>query len=170
MTDLDDAALWAGAAPALVVPKRCRRHEWGDTLTTLTSTAADGGIAYRAAFGVACSRCGKQKDDRASRRGRTNRQRGNAIEREWAKRLGLRRVGHHGGPEDATNDLFVGQAKSLATGRFPGWMTDELAKLPRTEGRIPILGVLEAPGPGKRGRRIVVIDEADWIALHGGTE
>lgn len=158
MTDLDDAALWAGAAPALVVPKRCRRHDWG-------ATYQNDGREW-----TPCLRCDHVRNDAASRRGRTNRQRGNAIEREWAKRLSLRRVGHHGGPEDATNALFVGQAKSLASGRFPGWMTDELAKLPRTEGRIPILGVLEAPGPGKRGRRIVVIDESDWIALHGGAE
>ena len=108
------------------------------------------------------------------RRGRNNRARGNAQEREWCKRLGFRRVGHYGGPEDgiAVNGMFIGQAKSRATSRFPGWLSDELAKLPRSEGRIPILGILEAPGAARdhRPRRLVVMDEADFIALHGPVE
>lgn len=118
-----------------------------------------------------CS-CGHVRDDAASRRGRLNRQRGNAQERDWCHRLAMKRVGHYGGPEDgiATNGMFVGQAKSFATGRFPTWMANELAKLPRSEGRIPILGILETPGPARdhRPRRLVVMDEADFIALHVG--
>ncbi len=106
-----------------------------------------------------------------SRRGRTNRSRGNALEREWCRRLGFRRVGHYGGPEDgiALNGLFVGQAKSLSSARFPSWLCTELAKLPRSEGRIPVLGLLEAPGTARdhRPRRLVVMDESDFIALHG---
>ena len=113
-----------------------------------------------------CIRCGKEYNAVSSRRGRTNRQRGNAQEREWCKRLGLTRVGHHGGIEDGRNEMFVGQSKSLATGRFPRWMSDELDKLPRDQARIPILGVLETPGIGHKPRRLVVLDEADWIALH----
>ena len=160
MTDLDDAALWAGAAPALVVPKRCRRHVWGVTYQS------DG------REWTPCLRCDHVRNDTASRRGRTNRSRGNAIEREWCKRLGFRRVGQYGGPEDgvATNGLFVGQAKSMSTARFPGWMSDELARLPRAGGRIPVLGVLEAPGPGRHGRRLLIIDEADWVSLYGPNE
>lgn len=122
-------------------------------------------------LGLVCS-CGHVRDGAASRRGRLNRRRGNDQERDWCHRLAMIRVGHHGGPEDgiATNGMFVGQAKSFATHRFPTWLADELAKLPRSEGRIPILGILETPGPARdhRPRRLVVMDEADFIALHVG--
>ena len=52
------------------------------------------------------------KDDAATRRGRNNRARGNAIEREVARKLGLRRVGQYGGPEDAESEWLVVQVKS----------------------------------------------------------
>ena len=48
-------------------------------------------------------------------------------------------------------------------------MSDELTKLDALRsGKTAILGIVEAPGPGKRARRLVVIDESDWIALHVG--
>ena len=105
----------------------------------------------------------------ASRRGRTNRSRGNAIERDWCHRLGLRLTGKYGDVADGDNAMFIGQCKSRATAAFPGWMSDELVKLDGLRsGKTAILGIVEAPGPGKRARRLVVVDEADWIALHVG--
>ncbi len=114
---------------------------------------------------------GRPVDPARSRRGRTNRNRGNAIEREWCHRMGFRRVGHYGEAADGIADdgMFAGQCKSLATSRFPGWMSDELDKLRAAKPeRTPVLGVIEAPGPGRRARRLVVVDEADWIGLHVG--
>jgi hypothetical protein len=129
----------------------CRQHRWLD---------------------ATCLVCGRVRDEARSRRGRTNRARGNALERDWCRRLGFRRVGHYGGPEDgiALNGMFVGQAKSLSTARFPGWMATELDRLPRSEGRIPVLGLIEAPGIGHRPRRLIVMEESDFIALHGPVE
>jgi hypothetical protein len=50
-------------------------------------------------------------------------------------------------------------------------MTAELAKLPRTGGRIPVLVVTSPPGldPSDRRKRlaIVVVTLDDWRALHG---
>ena len=154
----DDDLTWSQPADDPTRPERpartCRRHQWAVIM---------GGTDDQY---TVCLRCSRIKDEAVSRRGRTNRQRGNAQEREWCKRLGLTRVGHHGGIEDGRNEMFVGQSKSLATGRFPRWMSDELDKLPRDQARIPILGVLETPGIGHKPRRLVVLDEADWIALH----
>jgi len=172
MTELNDLE-WSTPLDDPTRPERpvrtCRRHKWDATIEV--PEFDDEGFAsggFTSLWG--CSRCGRIKDEAVSRRGRTNRQRGNAQEREWCKRLGLTRVGHHGGIEDGRNEMFVGQSKSLATGRFPRWMSDELDKLPRDQARIPILGVLETPGIGHKPRRLVVLDEADWIALHAHGE
>jgi len=167
MTDND--LTWSQPVDDPTRPERpartCRRHEWAWIERTVLDVT-DAGPVYDPNAQQRCHRCGRIKDEAVSRRGRTNRQRGNAQEREWCKRLGLTRVGHHGGIEDGRNEMFVGQSKSLATGRFPRWMSDELDKLPRDQARIPILGVLETPGIGHKPRRLVVLDEADWIALH----
>jgi hypothetical protein len=134
-------------------PRKCR-HEW--------RTTDDGDI---------CTRCWRNRDAVVSRRSRTNRARGNAIEREWCHRLGLRLTGKFGDAADGDNAMFIGQCKSRATGAFPGWMANELDKLANLRtGRVPILGVIEAPGPGKKARRLVVMDEADWRDLHVGGE
>jgi hypothetical protein len=103
------------------------------------------------------------------RAGRRVRARGNAKERASAKRNGTVRTGQHGGKDDyRVGGLFAFQNKSMVTARFPGWMTNELdavrAAWPDLE---PVLHVEESPGPGKRPRRIYVVDEKTWIALHG---
>lgn len=155
MTDLDDAALWAGAAPALVVPKRCRRHSWG-------ATYQNDGREW-----TPCLRCDHVRNDTASRRGRTNRSRGNAIEREVAHKLGLRRVGQYGGPDDVRGDLFAAQVKS--GGAFPERVWRWLRAIPVDGGQVPLVILTDAPGPGHARRAIVVLDMRDWIALHGGS-
>ena len=77
----------------------CRRHDWY-------------GIALGDRIITACRRCGRVRDDAKVRQGRTNRSRGNAIERDVAKALGMRRVGQYGGPDDARGSLFAAQVKS----------------------------------------------------------
>lgn len=141
MTDLDDLDLFAGAAPGLVTEPR-RAKPWQEV------TAAP------------------PKDPAAVRRGRNNRTRGNAIEREVGKRLGLRRVGQYGGPDDLTNDLFAAQVKSggAFSERYWSW----LKAVPVNAGQTPLLVVTDAPGPGHKRRAVVVLDLEDWRALHGG--
>lgn len=140
-------------------PRKCRRHDW-----EWTEWAADQSRVLEMVEW--CKRCHKLKDDTAARRGRTNRSRGNAIEREIGHRLGLRRVGQYGGPDDLSGDLFAAQVKSgvAFSERYWGW----LQAVPHTAGQTPILVVTDAPGPGHRRRAVVVIEIGEWIALHGG--
>jgi hypothetical protein len=84
---------WIPGDPAPDRPERpsrkCPRHAWSkDTIPSV------------------CLRCGKPYDAVAARRGRTNRSRGNAIERDMGRKLGLRRVGQYGGPDDLAGELF----------------------------------------------------------------
>lgn len=141
----------------------CARHSW-----ELHVVDEDNGTAEHRMV-TACARCGKLANPESRRRGRTSRTRGNAKERAWCHRLDLNHTGQFGGKADGENALFIGQCKSRQTGAFPSWMSDELDKLAALRtGRTPILGVIEAPGVGRRERRLVVVDEADWIALHVG--
>ena len=153
-----DVAIRNGAAGRA----KCRRHTW-------TVTEADHEPDNPPYARHACERCGVIRVPEVSRRSKNNRSRGNAKERAWCHRLALEHTGQFGGTADGANALFVGQLKTRQTGSFPGWMSDELEKLAAlATGKTPILGIVEAPGPGKRERRLVVIDERDWIALHVG--
>ena len=142
--------------------RRCRRHEW--SFATLVKQP-DGTFST----GETCHSCGVLRNPAASRRGRTSLRAGKDAERAIAKSYGGTRTGQFGGPDDVMiGDLFVVQSKAGA--RFPGWMWDELAKLPRTGGRIPTLIVSDRPGPGRPTRRIVVRMMADDLDLHGGAK
>jgi hypothetical protein len=155
MTDLDDLPFDypSEANPAAPKPK-CRAHLW------INLVAADGCIVK-----TSCQRCGRERNEDATRRGRNNRSRGNSIEREIGKRLGLRRVGQFGGPEDLMNDLFAAQVKSggAFSERLWGW----LKQVPVKAGQTALLVVADAPGPGRRRRGVVIVDIDDWEALHG---
>lgn len=115
-----------------------------------------------------CESCGHIADADRVKAGRRNRARGNAKERASAKRLGTTRTGQYGGKDDYREGLFAFQNKSMVTSRFPGWMTLELDGLrlawPHLE---PVLHVEESPGPGKRARRLYVVDETTWLRIHG---
>jgi hypothetical protein len=114
----------------------------------------------------ACARCGVVRDDTRSRRGKSARRRGNDYERDVAAALGGVKVGMYGGPVDVQTPLLNVQVK--VRGAFPSWMTDELAKLPRTGGRVPTLVVADTPGQGRRRRALVVMSLDDFRELHGG--
>ena len=101
-----------------------------------------------------------------SRRGRSSLRAGKDAERAIAKEYGGRRTGQYGGPDDVVvGDLFVVQSK--AGGWFSERVWNELAKLPRSGGRIPTLIVSDRPGPGYRTRRYVVRMMDDDVQLHG---
>jgi hypothetical protein len=117
--------------------------------------------------GVGCGACGHIFDPRRQRAGKNNRSRGNAIEREIGKSLGLTRVGMYGTPTDlgATAEPFAVQVKSggAFSERFWAW----LKAIPATAGQTPLLVVTDAPGPGRKRRAVVVLDLAEWVLLHG---
>ena len=102
----------------------------------------------------------------ASRRGRLNRSRGNAFEREVAKSFGGKRVGQYGGPEDVAAGQFNIQAKcgQMFSEKYWRW----LQAVPRKADQIPLLVVSDAPGSGVKRRVVVIIEESDFLDLIGG--
>jgi hypothetical protein len=155
MTTLDDLDLFDqpdGPRPGAAPVKPCRHPK-----------------ALRVLFGDGtwqCSPCGHLSNAETQRRGRNNRARGNAIEREIARSLGLRRVGQFGGPEDVAGELFVAQVKS--GGAFPERLWQWLKAVPATAAQTPLLVVTDAPGPGHRRRALVILELHEWAAWHGG--
>jgi hypothetical protein len=145
----------------LVRAKGRHRHRWA--WCVWTSEDPNSGP------GVRCERCGQWQDPAKSRRGLNARKRGNRRELELARKLGAEKVGHFGGPDDVRGGMFTYQSKVRAA--FPTWMTAELAKLPRTGDRIPVLVVTSPPGldPSDRRKRlaIAVVTLDDWRDLHG---
>lgn len=118
--------------------------------------------------GLICTRCYKRLDEAKSRRGRNNRARGNSIEREVGKVLGLKRVGQFGGATDlgVSADPFAVSVKS-GSGYFSERYWRELRRQPVAAGQTALLVVTDAPGPGRKRRAVVVLELADWRALHG---
>jgi hypothetical protein len=141
-------------------PRVCRRHDW-----ERVGVLRPDGFLDNSTVRNVCRRCGVVNVPELSRRGRTNRSRGNAIEREVGKLLGLRRVGQYGGPDDLSGELFAVQVKS--GGSFPERLWTWLRAVPTNAGQTPLLVVTDAPGPGHRRRAVVVVALEDWIALHG---
>lgn len=105
--------------------------------------------------------------------GRRNRSRGNAFERETAKKHGGRRTGMFGGPDDvAIEDQFKIQTKvgKMFSEKFWRW----LKAMKVNADQIAYLVIGDAPGPGTPRRVVVIIDERDWLVVkekaYGGIE
>ena len=111
---------------------------------------------------VGC-RCGARQDLAATRKGRTNRARGNAYERRVAGRLGLKRVGQFGGVDDARGWMTV-QIKN--GGAFPELLWRWLEALPRDD-RLRAVVVGDAPGSGTKRREVIVLDFEDFCRWFG---
>ncbi|MGA0060621.1 MAG: hypothetical protein ACO3RU_13640 [Planctomycetota bacterium] len=156
MTEYDDLPFApADTTPVVPTPKKCKRHRW----LTEWHPFLERNV-------TSCSRCNKAKDEAAARRGRSSRNRGNAAERGIAKRWGGERRGQYGGAEDViVAGLWVIQSKHGAS-YWPKRLVSALDALPRTEGRVPLLVVGDG-SPGRHVRRLVILDERDWLDLHG---
>lgn len=133
-------------------PRRCRRHDWQPDLSGLRVFWA-------------CARCGKLRNAAATRRGRRNRARGNEYERDVAHRLGLRRVGQYGGPDDVRGEMWAVQVKS--GGAFPERLWGWLAAVPADASQVALVVVGDAPGSGRDRRELVILRLRDWLDLHG---
>jgi hypothetical protein len=147
---------------ASVTPKKHRHSWWMPPVV--------GPEASRYGFGAngpICRICEKPRDEQLTKRGLNNRSRGNAIEREIAHKLGLKRVGMYGGPDDigSAAQPFIGQVKSGKS--FPERLYRWLKALPSNANQTPILVMTDAPGPGIRRRALVIVTLEDWISLHG---
>lgn len=126
-------------------PAKCKRHPWKNL--------------------DACPVCGHPKDVLKVKRGKNAGKRGNFLQAWFCLQLGLENIGRMGTEVDGINDLWSAQIKSGQV--FPGWMQKILDTLPRTGGRIPILGIVATPGPGNKRRALVVMDLDDFRDLHG---
>jgi len=136
----------------LFTKPKCRRHQWAKEDTVM-------GVLYR------CISCNALRNPAASRRGRLNKNRGNSIEREMGKRLGLKRVGQFGGPDDLSGEKFAAQVKS--GGYFSERQWRWLKAVPVNADQTALLVITDTPGPGKRRRAMVMLDLEDWLAWHG---
>jgi hypothetical protein len=145
-------------AYALGAKPRCRRHDW-----VLRTHPIDG---YR----DECARCGAVHDLVAARRGRTNRSRGNALERWVCKLLGIERRGQYGGADDGggSDDWIVVQVKS--GGSYPERIDGLLRALPVRASQLRGVVHVETPGPGAKRRALITLDLYEFAAWYGGKE
>lgn len=162
MTSLDDLDLFTPQEAVVPTPRK-HRHVWQWAEPYALEDGPAGIVVNR----VVCSRCGRFRDETRARRGKNNRARGNAIEREVAAKLGLRRVGQYGGADDVRGLAFAGQVKSGTA--FPLKLWRWLKAVPVNAGETAILVITDAPGPGHQRRGLVILDLEDWRALHGPT-
>ena len=101
-----------------------------------------------------------------SRRGRSNRRRGNDFERTLATELGGRRVGQYGEPADVLTSLLAVQAKVGASFSERYWRW--LSAIPRTGVCAPRSSSwVMRRDHGHRRRAFVVIELGDFRDLHG---
>ncbi len=104
-------------------------------------------------------------DPAKSRKGKNARARGNAFEREIAKRLGGQRVGQFGGKQDVANDWIAVQCK--VGGSFSERQWDWLQSVPVKGDQLRGLVIGDSPGAGGGRRRAVILldldDFCDWF-------
>ena len=114
--------------------------------------------------GTACSRCGADIPEAASRKARNNRKRGNAAELDAARLVGGRKVGPLGQPWDV-------EMPGYARLQVRKYLTPEsLRKIAAELSRIG--SGAEMPGyiwiePGRGGERLIVFRLADFAERHG---
>ncbi len=104
-------------------------------------------------------------DPAKSRKGKNSRQRGNAFEREIAKRLNATRTGQFGGKQDVGNEWLSVQCK--VGGSFSERQWDWLQTVPVKSDQLRGLVIGDSPGVGGGRRRAVIIldldDFCDWF-------
>jgi hypothetical protein len=98
-------------------------------------------------------------DPAKSRKGKNSRQRGNAFEREIAKRLYATRTGQFGGKQDVGNEWLSVQCK--VGGSFSERQWDWLQSVPVKSDQLRMLVIGDSPGVGGGRRRAVAILDLD---------
>jgi hypothetical protein len=145
--------------PVVVVARTVKRHRhrW----ETFKNTDKVGPPTFEA-----CP-CGALKLSLAvkSRRGRNARKRGINIQRERVQGLGGLNLSGNNENLDGLGSMFAYESKSggVFSDRYWRW----LKGIPATGGRVGVLIVTDAPGPGHKARSVVIVDYDDWRDLHG---
>jgi hypothetical protein len=161
MNDLDtalaDTEAWPPPDPVEREPRKCRRHRW-----VRHSFQPEGG-------GVVdiCASCSGVKNPDASRRGKNNRSRGNSIERDVCKALGIARRGQYGGPDDGGGeaDWITVQVKS--GGAYPERIDGLLRALPLRASQLRGVVHVDTPGAGTRRRALITLDLEEFSQWYG---
>lgn len=144
------------SAVSLVRSERRHRHQW-------TRFYFLDGDEQR--YNDKCLICGAIRDEAKSRRGNNNRKRGQAIQRKRIQGLGGLNLAGNNENLDGIGGMFAFESKSgtAFSDRYWRW----LKGIPNTGGRVGVLIVTDAPGPGRKARSFVVVDYDDWRDLHG---
>lgn len=106
-----------------------------------------------------------QELDCPSCRGRANKYRGDSIEREACRLLGVKRVGQRLGKVDGgeADEWINVQVKSGGT--YPERIDRWLRELPKEPFRAVVMA--DAPGPGRKRRWIIAFDLQEWLEWTG---
>ena len=168
--DVDGLPWSDDSAPTLNGAKgrgKCRRHVWGPQQGQGRMSALS--VARGWEPGV-CVVCGKPKDEATSRRGRTNRSRGNRAELAIAREIpGARKMGPLGLPWDVEVGTYARlQVKKLVARPSANAIRKLIEAIPNTGDRLRGFVWVEAAGRGKHGRREVTFLAAEFAQWHGG--
>ncbi len=146
------------ATPTGAAGRRCARHDWAVVSAAQSRYEDD---RYK------CRRCGAIRDDTAARRGRNNRKRGGSWEREAAADIGGIRMGQLNLPWDVEVAGYV-RVQTKQLDRWPS-LTAVLAMLDAIPAGQDLRAVAlkDTPGPGRRARKIVVMDWSEYCQWHG---
>jgi hypothetical protein len=103
------------------------------------------------------------------KRGRNNRARGNAFEREVAHKLGVSRVGQYGGPEDVGNagEWIMVQTK-VGNSTYPTRIDALLRRIPFRANQLRAVVHGDAPGSAGKRRALITLDLDEFCAWFGG--
>jgi len=174
MTDLDAILADLPVTPPTLAgahgkPAKCRRHVWVADYTSVMEKYVNG--VYVGLVGTPaprCSRCGAVRDEARSRRGRNARKRGNGLQAKAAKAAGIANIGALGLPEDAgkSTDWLVLQVKSGLG--YPKNLDRWLRALTATADQLRGVVYVETPGPGRKAKRLIVLDYEEFLAWFGG--
>ena len=107
--------------------------------------------------------------DEKTTRGRRSRNRGNAYERDVARRLGVSRVGQYGTKADVgdRDEWIVAQTK--VGGAYPERLDGWLRAIPSRDGQLRALVLGDAPGAGHSRRELIVLDFREFLLWYGPT-
>jgi hypothetical protein len=164
--DLDEALASVPPATETAVStatvRKCVRHQWDITSVRDHSI---GGVATFSEYGYSCVRCGKPKDEVASRRGKSNARLGKVQERRAERRYGWEKIGERGEKTDLRGRFAKVQQKASRR-PVPALIRDTFAGLDATkDGRVPLLLLSFIQPTGTQD--YIVIRGEDWLELHG---
>ena len=114
-------------------------------------------------LGYNCGKCGKFVSAEKSLKGKRANKAGRRQSWEIAKDMGGTNHEVEGVKYDVLNELYAVQSKRGTA--FPERLWKWLQDIPRVGGRIPVLVIRDAPGPGIKRRGIVIQSYEDFMRM-----